>query len=69
MKRPKGFVTAERRRVPEQVVWDAERLESLLFSGYDPYFEGDEPDEPPASRTPCFILVYSYKFDRKERNT
>lgn len=37
------FVTAERRRVPEQVVRDAERLESLLFSGHDPYFEGAEP--------------------------
>jgi hypothetical protein len=37
------FVTAERRRVPEQVVRDAERPESLVFSGYDSYFEGDEP--------------------------
>jgi hypothetical protein len=43
----KDFVTAGRRRVPEQVVRDAERLESLLFSEYDPYFEGDESDEPP----------------------
>lgn len=33
----------ERKRVPGEVLRDAERLEVLLFSGYDPYFEGDEP--------------------------
>lgn len=32
-----------RKRIPAQVPRDAERLECLLFSGYDPYFEGDEP--------------------------
>ena len=32
-----------RKRIPDQVPWDAERLECLVFSGYDPYFEGDEP--------------------------
>ena len=37
------FVTSERKRVPEDVVRDAQRLESLLFSGYDSYFEGHEP--------------------------
>jgi hypothetical protein len=37
------FLMAERKRVPEQVVQDAQRLESLVFSGYDSYFEGDEP--------------------------
>jgi hypothetical protein len=37
------FLRVERRRVPDQVLWDAERLECLLFSGYDPHFEGDEP--------------------------
>jgi len=37
------YLTVERKRVPEQVVWDAQRLESLLFSGYDSDFEGDEP--------------------------
>ena len=36
-------VTAERRRVPLEVVQDAQRLESLVFSGYDSYFEGDKP--------------------------
>jgi hypothetical protein len=33
----------ERKRVPADVLRDAERLECLLFSGYDPYFEGYEP--------------------------
>jgi hypothetical protein len=33
----------ECKRVPDDVLRDAERLECLLFSGYDPYFEGDEP--------------------------
>jgi len=37
------FLEAERKRVPGSVLRDAERLECLLFSGYDPHFEGDEP--------------------------
>jgi len=37
------FLSAERKRIPESVLWDAQRLECLLFSGYDPYFEGDKP--------------------------
>jgi hypothetical protein len=37
------FLEVERERVPDQVLRDAERLECLLFSGYDPHFEGDEP--------------------------
>ncbi len=37
------FLSAERKRVPGDVLWDAERLECILFSGYDPNFEGDEP--------------------------
>ena len=37
------FLKVERKRVPEQILWDAQRLECLLFSGYDPHFEGDEP--------------------------
>ena len=37
------YLTVERKRIPEKVVWDAQRLESLLFSGYDSDFEGDEP--------------------------
>src|SRR5438445_6522278 len=34
---------ARRKRVPEGVLLEADRLESLFFDGYDPYFEGDEP--------------------------
>jgi hypothetical protein len=37
------FLEVERKRAPDHVLRDAERLECLLFSGYDPYFEGDEP--------------------------
>jgi hypothetical protein len=37
------FLGAERKRVPRDILRDAERLECLLFSGFDPYFIGDEP--------------------------
>jgi hypothetical protein len=37
------FLEAERKGVPGDVLRDAERLECLLFGGYDPHFEGDEP--------------------------
>jgi hypothetical protein len=37
------FLGAERKRVPGDILRDAERLECLLFSAYDPYFVGDEP--------------------------
>jgi len=37
------FLSAERKRVPESVISNAERLECILFAGYDPHFEGDEP--------------------------
>jgi hypothetical protein len=33
----------ERKRVPGEVLYEADRLEVLFFSGYDPHFEGDEP--------------------------
>ena len=33
----------ERKRVPGDVLREAERLECLLFGEYDPHFEGDEP--------------------------
>src|SRR5215831_6283918 len=36
------FLKAERRRVPDAVIYEASRLESLLVSGYDPHFEGVE---------------------------
>ena len=32
-----------RKGTPDAVVLEADRLESLFFDGYDPYFEGDEP--------------------------
>jgi hypothetical protein len=35
--------SAERKGVPGDVLRDAEHLECLLFSGYDPHFEGNEP--------------------------
>ena len=37
------FLEVERKRIPGTVIADADRLESLLFGGYDPYFAGDEP--------------------------
>ena len=37
------FLGTERKCVPSDVLRDAERLEFLFFSGYDPHFEGDEP--------------------------
>ena len=37
------YLQSERKRVPNEVLMEAERLECLLFAGYDPYFEGDEP--------------------------
>jgi integrase/recombinase XerD len=30
-------------RAPGQAISDADRLECMLFSEYDPYFEGDDP--------------------------
>ena len=39
------FLTIERRRVPDSVAQEANRLESIVFSGYDPDFEGDEPPD------------------------
>jgi hypothetical protein len=39
----KDIVGVGRKRIPDQVPWDAGRLECLVFSGYDPHFEGDEP--------------------------
>jgi hypothetical protein len=37
------YLTSERKRVPEEVVLKAQRLECLVFEGYDSYFEGDKP--------------------------
>ena len=37
------YLRVERKRVPGEVLFEADRLECLLFLGYDPHFEGDEP--------------------------
>ena len=37
------YLAIERKRVPEDVLFEAERLECQLFAGYDPFFDGDEP--------------------------
>jgi hypothetical protein len=34
---------SEGKRVPDEVWLEAQRLEDLLFLGYDPYSDGDEP--------------------------
>jgi hypothetical protein len=36
-------LTVERKRIPNEILAEADRLECLLFAGYDPHFEGDEP--------------------------
>jgi len=33
----------ERKRVPGEILYEADRVESLFFAGYDPHLEGDEP--------------------------
>ncbi len=38
-----AFLAADRKRVPGDVLCEAESLECLLFNGYDPYFKDDEP--------------------------
>ena len=37
------FLEAERKRIPSNVLFEADRLECQLFGGYDPAFDGDEP--------------------------
>lgn len=37
------FLEVERKRVPGEAPALGDRIETILFSGYDPYFEGDEP--------------------------
>ena len=44
------FLKAERKRVPGDVLRDAQGLECLLFGGYDPHFEGEEPPEALSSK-------------------
>ena len=37
------FLSVDRKRIPATILPDADRLEFMLFSGYDPYFECEEP--------------------------
>ena len=37
------YIQIQRKRVPGDALFDADRLETIVFSGYDPAFEGDEP--------------------------
>jgi hypothetical protein len=37
------YLRCERKKVPEEVMFKAQRLQALVFLVYDPYFEGDEP--------------------------
>jgi len=37
------FLRVERKRIPDNILAEADRLETLVFGGYDPHFEGDEP--------------------------
>jgi hypothetical protein len=37
------YLQSERKRVPGEVLREADRLECLLFLGYDQHFDGDEP--------------------------
>ena len=37
------FLETERKQVPGEVLYEADRLECLFFAGYDPHFEEDEP--------------------------
>ena len=40
------FLELERKRIPGDILFEADRLECQLFAGYDPSFDGDEP--PPS---------------------
>ena len=37
------FIQVERKRIPEDVAFEADRLERQLFASYDLSFEGEEP--------------------------
>jgi hypothetical protein len=39
------YLELERKQVPGDILYEAERLHCLLFAGYDPHFEGDEPPD------------------------
>lgn len=37
------FLQAERKRIPGNILFEADRLECQFFDGYDPRFDGNEP--------------------------
>ena len=37
------FLQVERKRIPGDILFEADRLECQLFAGYYPSFDGDEP--------------------------
>ena len=37
------FLQVERKRIPGNILFEADRLECQFFAGYDPSFDGDEP--------------------------
>ncbi len=37
------FLEVERKRIPSDILFEADRLECQFFAGYDPSFNGDEP--------------------------
>jgi hypothetical protein len=37
------FLEVKRKRIPGDILFEADRLECQLFAGYDPNFNGDEP--------------------------
>ncbi len=39
------FLGQERERVPDRMLFEADRLECLFFGGCDPKFERDEPPD------------------------
>jgi hypothetical protein len=39
------FLEVERKRIPGDILFEAERLECQFFASYDPKFDGDEPPE------------------------
>ena len=39
------FLQVERKRIPGDILFEADRLECQFFAGYDPSFDGDEPPD------------------------
>lgn len=41
----RAYLELERKRMPDNILYDTDRLETILFAAYDPYFSGDEPPD------------------------